>query len=415
MSLPAKINVTIDFSGGPVFGIAFTIGDPKNGVIGVNVLADKASDVVDISSQTVKIDVARGRNIIQDRFEAGTATVRVIDYNGDWNPENPSSPYYGKLIPLRKVRISADYNGNSYFLFSGYSQNYKYTFPTNETFGYVDIECTDAFRLFNMAGVNTVTGATAGQDTGTRINKILDMVSWPTSMREVSTGQTTCIADPSTQRSVLAALQTAEFSEQGAFFIDQEGDAVFYNRTETIQKAGGTPVVFNQTGTGIPYKSVVYAFDDKLIVNNTNVTRVGGTKQTATDTDSINKYFIHTINATDMVMETDADALNVAKAYTASHKDTSIRIDSMTLDLNSEPYTAGITAALGLRFFDPVQITNTTASGSTITKTLQVLGVSHSITPNTWLTTFSTQEPIIDGFIVGNAQYGIIGQSVMTY
>ena len=146
----------------------------------------------------------------------------------------------------------------------------------------------------------------------------------------------------------MQALGQAEFSEQGAFFIDQEGDAVFYNRTQTIQKAGGTPTVFDQT-TGIPYKSVTYAFDDKLIVNNVNVTRVGGTKQTATDADSINNYFIHTINATDMVMETDADALNVAKAYVASHKDTSIRIDTMTLDLNTDNYSAGITAALGLR------------------------------------------------------------------
>jgi len=414
MSLPATLNVTIDFSGGPVFGIGFTIGDPKNGVLGVNVLADKASDVVDISAQTLKVDIKRGRNIIQDRFEAGTATIRVIDTTGAWNPENVSSPYYGKLIPLRKVRVSADYSGSSYFLFSGYSQNYKYTFPTNEAYGYVDIECTDAFRLFNMAGVNTVTGATAGQDTGTRIGKILDMVSWPSSMREVSTGNTTCIADPSTQRSVLQALGQAEFSEQGAFFIDPEGDAVFYNRTQTIQKAGGTPTVFNQT-TGIPYRSVTYAFDDKLIVNNANVTRVGGTKQTASDTDSINNYFIHTVNATDMIMETDADALNVAKAYVASHKDTTIRIDSMTLDLQTANYSAGIQAALGLRFFDPVQITNTTQTGSTITKILQVLGVSHNITPNTWLTTFTTQEPIIDGFIIGNAQYGIIGQSVMTY
>lgn len=414
MPLPANLNVTIDFSSSPVFGIAFTIGDPSNGRLGVNVLADKASDIVNITSQAVKIDIKRGRNIIQDKFEAGTATVRVLDTTGAWNPENPSSPYYGKLVPLRKVRISADYNGQSYFLFSGYSQNYKYTFPTNEAFGYVDIECTDAFRLFNMAGVNTVTGATAGQDTGTRIGKILDMVSWPSSMRQISTGDTTCIADPATQRTVLQALATAEFSEQGAFFIDPEGNAVFYSRTQTIKKAGGTPTVFDQT-TGINYKSVAYAFDDKLIVNNTIVTRYGGTAQTSTDATSVSNYFIHTVKAQDMVMQTDADALNVAQAYTASHKDTTIRIDSMTLDLQTSNYSAGIAAALGLRFFDPVQITNTTATGSTITKTLQVLGVSHAITPNSWLTTFSTQEPIIDGFIIENALYGKIGQSVMTY
>ena len=32
-----------------------------------------------------------------------------------------------------------------------------------------------------------------------------------------------------------------------------------------------------------------------------------------------------------------------------------------------------------------------------------------------WKTTFTLSEPLIDAFIIGNAQYGIIGTSVMTY
>lgn len=417
MTLPATLNVSFDFSNSPVFGIAFTIGDPSNGILGVNVLADQASDVVDISGQTVKIDIQRGRNILSDRFEAGNATVRVIDTDGAWNPQNPDSPYFGKLQPLRKLRISATVTatGESYYIFSGYTSAYKYSFPTGQELGYVDIVCQDAYRLFNMAGVIDVAGSAAGDYTGERIEQILDTVSWPNSMRQIETGLTTCIDDPGITRSVLSALQTVENSEYGALFMSPSGDVVFYDRDTTIAMAGGAPTEFAQDGSGINYASVAYAFDDKQVVNNCNATRYGGVKQSHTDTDSINEYFIHTINMPDLVCQTDTDALNIAKAYVASHKDTTIRIDSLSLDLNNPDYTAGVTAALSLDYFDPVKITNTTQTGSTIVKQLQVMGVRHAITPRSWVTTLTTQEPIIDGFILSSDLYGIIGQSVLSY
>jgi hypothetical protein len=90
---------------------------------------------------------------------------------------------------------------------------------------------------------------------------------------------------------------------------------------------------------------------------------------------------------------------------------TDIRIDAMTLDLTTPNYQAGIEAALGLDFLSPVEISNDQPGGSTITKTLQVFGVQHQITPRSWLTTFTTSEPILAGFIIGNSTYGIIGVS----
>ncbi len=198
--------------------------------------------------------------------------------------------------------------------------------------GYVDIICSDAFRLMQQAGITTVASATAGQDTGTRIGKILDQVSWPTSMRTIDTGNTTCIADPGTSRTALDALKNCEFSEQGAFYIDVEGTAIFLNRTNVIKKYGETPIEFNQT-TGIPYTNLTFAFDDKLIINSAGMTRYGGTQQVSEDSASIAKYFPHQINENNLVLQTDADALNVAKIYVATRKETTIRIDAMTVDL----------------------------------------------------------------------------------
>jgi hypothetical protein len=114
-------------------------------------------------------------------------------------------------------------------------------------------------------------------------------------------------------------------------------------------------------------------------------------------------------------MATDADALNYARAYVASRAETSIRCDAIELDLNTDNYDAGITAALDLDFFDPVTITTNQPGNSTLTKTLQVFGVAHTITPNKWRTVFTTLEPIIDGFILNSTQYGVLGTSVLSY
>ena len=214
MALPAQISVSFDFTSGATFGYPFTIGDTKYGVLGTGTLASTTTPepTVDLTPDVRSISIKRGRNIMRDTYEAGTCTVRVLDPNSYFNPQNVNSPYYGYLTPLRKLRVSATVGGVGYFLFSGYTTDYKYYYPQNQDTGYVDIICSDAFRLMQQAGVVGVTNATAGQDTGTRIGKILDQVSFPASMRTIDTGNTTCIADPGTSRTSLDAIKNAEFS-----------------------------------------------------------------------------------------------------------------------------------------------------------------------------------------------------------
>jgi hypothetical protein len=411
MTYPVTIGVTFDFSNGPIFGYFFTIGDPAHGVLGVDVLGEAAADIVDISNQVGKISITRGYNLLQDQWQAGTATIRVYDPTGAWNPQNPASPYFGKLVPLRKIRVS----GDGIYLFSGYTTGYNYTYPKDQEIGFVDIECVDAFRLLSMANVTTVAGTSAGQTTGARIDDILDAVSWPTSMRNIDTGQSKVLADPGSARTSLNAIKNVEFSEQGAFYIAPSGNTEFRQRSYIISKSGQNPTTFANDGSAIDYKNIVFAFDDKLIINQASMTRTGGTLQYAYNDASIIKYFPHSINYTDLVVQTDAEALNIARTYVATRAETTIRIDAITLDLNTPDYTAGISAALNLDFFDTMAITNVAQDGTTIQKTLQCMGIQHEITPNSWNTTFVTSEPIVDGFIIGSSLYGIIGTSVMTY
>lgn len=405
----------INFSTGASFGQAFLIG---SGILGTNVLADSAAVIVDVSNQIQGAQVRRGRNPLTDVFQTGTASIQIADQNGDFNPQNTSSPYYTLLQPLRKIQLSAvdPATGIEHNMFSGYITGYNYT-QSRDTgqVSYTTISAVDGFQLLNLSTVSTITGATAGETTGSRITDILNTVGWPSGMRDVDTGNTTVQADPATTRTALAALQTVATTEYGALYMDASGQVVFQQRSFTTASVAGTPTVFADDGTGIAYSSLQWVLNDAQIFNEANVTATGLAKQTASDATSISTYFKHSYNVTDLLMQTTDEAMNFAKAYVASRKDTSIRADSITLDLTTANYAAGVTAALSLDYFDPVTIKQQQPNGGTLQKTFQIFGVSHDVRPSQWKTTFTTLEPIIDGFIVGNTNFGILGTNVLSY
>ena len=412
MTVPT-VNAVINFSTGPSFAQAMIL---DHGILGTNVLADSAAVIVDVSNVVDSIQTIRGRNAQADQFQTGTLSLRIVDQNGDFNPQNPSGPYYNLLTPMRKVQITATYGATTYPIFSGFITSYTTTTPKNANdVVYTTIQAVDAFRLAQNAQISTVAGTSAGQLSGARINALLDAIDWPASMRDVDAGLTTMQADPGTARTSLAAMQTVEISEYGALYVDAAGSFVFQDRNVTAGSTGATPTVFNDNGSDISYFNAVWRLDDTLVYNSASVTRTGGTAQVAINQPSIDKYFVHSYNQQNLLMQTDAVALDYAQAYVASRAETSIRCDAIQLDLYTDNYNLGIIAALDLDYFDPVTITTNQPGGSTLTKTLQVFGVAQSITPNSWKTTLTTLEPIIDGFILDSSIYGLLDSGVLSY
>jgi hypothetical protein len=409
------INVVIDFSTGASFGYPFILDSST--LDGADVLSDSpASLVVDVSNLIDSVQTTRGRQISAELFQTGTASIRVIDQNGDFNPQNSASPYYTYLDPMRKMTITATYGGTTYPIFAGYITGYNTSTPKFKgDIVYTTITAVDGFRLFQNAQFFGVVGAVAGETTGERVEKILDTISWPLALRDIDTGLTTVQADPGTQRTALQALQNMATTEYGAIYMDATGRVAFQDRSLTVSSVAGTPIVFNDNGTGIRYFDVKWVFDDTQIYNLATITRTGGAVQTASDAASIAKYFTHSYNQSGLLMETDAEALDYAEAFIASRKDTSVRVDELTLDLQQDNYNAGTIAALTMDFFTPVSITTTQPNNTILSKTVQVFNVAHTITPNSWKVRYGTAEPIIDGFILDSALYGILDTSVLSY
>jgi hypothetical protein len=420
MSAPV-LGISIDFANGPAFGIPLILDDPST-PLGTGILADGPADVVDVSNIAIQVATRRGRNRILGKFEAGTATVVLVDENGDWNPENTSSPYYGKLLPLRKIRIWADYDDGvtttRYYQFSGYITSYDNTFRVGtDAIQTVTLQCVDAFRLFNNVSISTVSGTPAGQSSGARVDALLDSAAFPTSMRNVDAGDSTLQADPGTQRDLLSALGNVAESEFGAFYMDNEGNATFLSRSTLAEKADQTPTVFTDTGTGLPYVNLDLAYDDTQIFNDVTVTRAGGTPQNVQSTSSIETYFIHSGSRSGILVETDQEALDQATMILNAKANAVFRIDSITLNLKDTSDSALVTAGLDLDIFNLINVTKTTPGASSVTLELFVQGVQHDISNRVWTTKLLTAEPIIQAFILDSATQGVLDgtQGVLSY
>lgn len=415
MATPATLGVEINFSNGASFGTVLLLDDPST-PLDTGVLGDAATVIADVSNQTQSVQIRRGYNRIADNFNTGSASVVIIDATGDFNPDNTSSPYYGLLTPLRKIRISGTYNSTKYYVFSGYIQSFRYQAPNGTDLARVFIEAVDGQALLNLSTITTVPSSGV-QDSGTRINRILDAIAWPTSMREIQTGASTLQADPGGNRSALDAILTVDDSEMGAFYFDELGQATFINRTNLATAITGVPTIFtdNGLGTDIAYQDVQFNLDDTQLVNYVSVQRVNGTAQIAFNQSSIDAYFQRTRLRQNLLMQTDEEAYDQANTFLFSRKDSEMRVDAIVLDCSDNTESERIQAALSIDFFAPIQVTRELPGGA-ITRKLLVQGIQHNITQFSWVTTLETALPQISNvFILDSPDYGVLDQNALSY
>jgi hypothetical protein len=417
MTTGAVFNCTIDFSNGANFDPSLVLDDPST-PLDQSVLGTSASEIVDVSQYVLRAAVRRAYNRTSDSFTAGNAAVRLVDETGLFNPANTSSPLFSKILPMRKIRFIGEYNGVEYALGSMYVQSWKYQSPTGFDPAYVDLNCVDGFQLLNLASISTVTGGTAGQTTAERITSILDEAEWPGGMRSISTTATTTVqADTGATRTALAACQTVESTDLGAFYMNQQGYATFLSRNDIIAASGATATVFSDTGAGgtINYQSVSFDLSDFGLINSCTVTRTGGTPQTVNNVDSIDIYFKHSRNKT-TIAQTDADALNQALMIVASRQEVGadLRMEALTLDAFDGSNSARVIAALDLDVFDPIEVIQTLQGGTVISDTV-ITGVAYDITPNSFQTTFTTAQPFASGFVLDSSVDGLLDEDSLAY
>ncbi len=387
-----------------------TFDNTTNGKFDTGEFAADAFGWVDLSDRGRAFSTSRGRARVFDSYQAGKATLVFSNADDAIDPSNASSPYISQLFPMVPVRIRAvdPVTGIIYPVWRGFVDSFANTYPGFGKDSIATVAATDGFKViaaYEASGPNTLTGT--GEDSGARITRIANNISWSPSDRDINTGYATLQGTPLADQA-LQEMQGVEQSELGYLYMGKDGRLTFRQRHSRITDTRSSVVQAAFGGSGFDYTDITFAYDDLLIKNSVSGQILGGTAQTVADSVSVAHYLNHSYNATGLWLQTDTDAAEWATNVAAQFLNPELRVESITiLPQKDDTYWA---VALGLEIGDLVTVTMITPAGATVTKSLFVEGIDHTVTPLHWTTkfTFSTAAYLQTGlwFIFDSASQG---------
>ena len=101
----------------------------------------------EVTTDVRRLNIHRGRSSDFDQFETGTATIVFDNRNRKYDPFYTSGSLYGKLLPRRQVRITAQIGGVLYEVYRGFIAGWPVTWSEYGKDSTVTVQCFDALGL----------------------------------------------------------------------------------------------------------------------------------------------------------------------------------------------------------------------------------------------------------------------------
>lgn len=363
-------------------------------------------DVSDYSKGTkdTELWIKRGRQHERGEIEAGRAIVVLNNNTYLFDPKDSTGTYFGQILPMVKIRIWTELTIDAvltpFYLFTGYVERWDVRYFSTTNLSTATLHCVDAFKYFNLTEIPTPM-VQSQEDSGLRIDAILDEIGWASGERVIAVGDVEVPAMTVEKVSALAAIQDIAKAERGLFYMNGRGNAVYEDRSHrnTMLSSG----LWTDAPSDIdeyPYSSFITRLDDSDIWNHIVVRRTGGIEQSVEDATSIAAYFRRTLVMDDMLLVSDAAALEAADWTLAQFKDVRERPEVMTIEPATRSDTDDTWAAvIGRDISDVVQIdrrtpdlTDTTGSiveaGFTASFNAFIEGIEYSIRKRKWKITW---------------------------
>ena len=355
---------------------------------------DSSQSWTDVSAYLRSFETSRGRISNLSEFQTGTATVTLDNRDNRFSP-NQTTYYYDatngrtKIQPLKRLRIRAEYDSQTYDLFHGFVESFPVQYAGQGYDASTKIRVVDAFKLFFNAtldgigwqlgisklGTTTRLTLTQAQElSSVRVKNILDSFGY--SNQAISTGQLEVQTQPTTD-DLLTALRKVETAENGTFFIAANGDATFRDRNFRLTNTTTPQATFGQGVGELPYVDIISSYDDNKIVNTVQRTRTGGTTQIAIDSDSVERFGTHVLTESGTLNVSDANALSIADQKVVANSIPQTTIESLSFapqqDINLW------SKALGLEIGSYVETKVTTPSSDIETYDLFIERIKHKV------------------------------------
>ena len=280
----------------------------------------------DVTPFVVQYSLSRGKSRQLDRYQAGKLDITLDNNTRIFDPLFASSPYAGQIIPKRSVRVTSNDVIQSETVIDDWDLSYE---PSGNS--YAIIKSSDAFAQF--ANQSLSGGTATAQQTGERVTAILQNsgVQWPLDRIDAETGQQALQADVIEEgTNALGYLQTVTESEPGLLFVSKSGDVRFLDRNA---ESAGTPVVFADDGTGIPYQNLSVVYGAELLYNEIVVSRENGGTATASDTESQEQYGIQNLTRSNLPLDNDTSAQNLADYLITQYSEPEYRFEAIEIEI----------------------------------------------------------------------------------
>jgi hypothetical protein len=384
---------------------AFTLDDPIAGVIGSTEFTIGGVEFTDISDRVRSVSIARGKNRDLDRFNAGGLSVQLNNEDRAFDPLFTSSPFAGNIVPRRDVRVLSEGSAVQYV---GKVTDWNFTFEPNGRQS-ASLEAADGLTF--LAQQDLTPGTATAQLTGARVNAVLSQpsVDWPVGDRVVDAGNSPLGTDVF-DGNVLTYLQKVEQSEGGLFFIDKAGRVAFRDRL-TTPTVDNVTVFSDVAGSGIPFAPAALDYGTEQLHNQVTVTSPNSTA-VADGALSQLRYGISAVTVDTLIDDTDTvDGL--ANLLLSRFEEPELRFQQIRVDVDKLS-SGDRSAVFGLEIGDVVQVQLTPGNppvGPAIERFGLVISIGHDVSPDEHFVTFSLGSLQTSLFVIGDAEFGTIGES----
>jgi hypothetical protein len=350
----------------------------------------------------------RGRQFELDRMQAGSAQILLNNQDRRFDPNHAGSPYFGGVLPRRRLRIQATWNSITYPVFSGYVEDWPQAWENNGRVASVSLTVSDGFAVFGQMALNVSYGA---ELSSARVSNVLDSVGWPSGAgnRTIGTGFAHLQASVLVNTTALEHLLSVATSENGFVFMGRDGSATFIGRNYGGYSSLAT---FGDGAGELPYSDLTLG--TAPIWNDVRLTATGGIEQAALDATSITQFFQSSKIESQYLQDEDNDLQALADWYLFKFRNPQQRVTSMVVSPSRDPNNLW-PQVLGREIGDHITINRRPpGGGSVISQPSVIEGIEHTASNHEWTTQFSLSpaEPVSAFMIVGT---GAVGTGVVGY
>ena len=412
MSASPTLQVLVGFQTTVSFGTPFQLDNATYGKLDTGTLG--GYQMVDLTSMVQSVSITRGRNREMEQFNGGTAQLQIYDPTRLLDPLNTASIYYPFVAPRQPVQVLA----GGVIIYTGFvtdwDLDYGYTTNANVT----TVACADAFTVLANQSMNAVTPS--AESSSARVAYVLTRpeVAYQ-GPYSVGTGSSTLGAYliPA-GTNVLSYLQNVATSEQGYLFISSNGTLTFTGRAAVLNPVSS--IAFVDTGSGgIPYRTLTNQYGDELLYNYVQTQSPADpvNPSTTSDATSIALYQAQQYTKLDLLNSTVAEVAALGNYLLGRYKDPVLRFTGVTVQLAALSSADQVTAlSTDLTRIASVQKTYSVGSPASVTQTLIVSGIKHSITPGSHVVeyTFESTDQLAY-FTLDDAIFGVLDTNLLAF